>query len=170
VPEYFLVAKIQSAAGTDGFVRIISYSDFPDRFFNLKKVYIDFFNDKKLFYVDEVKNVKDFFILKFKNFENEKDVEVLIGKEIFVDEKDAVKLQENEYFIHDLIGSSVFRGVIKIGKIKEVLTFPANDVYVIESEGKELLIPAVREFIEKFDPIGKKLYIKPGANINYDAD
>jgi 16S rRNA processing protein RimM len=170
VQEFFLIAKIQSAFGKDGFVRIYPYSDFPERFFKLNEIYIDFFNVKKKFYVEKVKRVKDFFILKFRNFDKEKDTELLIGKEIFVDETNAVKLQENQYFIHDLLGSSVFKGDVLIGEIKEVLSYPANDVYVVEFSGGELLIPAVKEFIERFDPLEKKLFLKPGADIGYDEN
>jgi 16S rRNA processing protein RimM len=59
VEEYFLVAKIVSAFGRDGFVKISSFTDFPERFFKLKKVYLVFFGDKKEFLVEEVKNSKE---------------------------------------------------------------------------------------------------------------
>jgi len=170
VPEFFLIAKIQSAFGKEGFVRIFSYSDFPERFFNLHKVYIEFFEVKKIFYVEEVKKKKDFFILKFENFNNNRDVEILIGKDIFVDESSVINLPADQYFIHDLIGSLVFRNNVLIGKIIEVLKYPANDVYVIDADGKEILIPAVKEFIDKFEPSEKKLILSPDANIDYDEN
>ncbi len=170
MPEFFLIAKIQSAFDKEGFVRIFSYSDFPERFFNLRKVYIDFSGIKKEFYVEEIEKKKDFFILKFKNFNNVNDIEVLLGKEIFVDENDLVKLPADHYFVHDLIGSSVFKNEILIGKISDVLQLPANDVYVVDAEGKEILIPAVKEFIEKFVPSEKKLILTPEAEIDYDEN
>jgi len=80
--EYYLIARITSAYDRKGFVKIRSYSDFPERFFRLKKVYIDFFGNKKEFNIEKVKQVKDEVKLKFKNFDNEEDVEVLIGKDI----------------------------------------------------------------------------------------
>ena len=52
------------------------------------------------------------FTLKFRNFNSDNDVEVLIGREIFVDEANIVKLPENYFFIHDLVGSRVFRNEI----------------------------------------------------------
>jgi len=170
VPEFFLIAKIQSAFGKEGFVRIFSYSDFPERFFNLNKIFIDFFDVKKIFYVEAAKKEKDFFILKFKNFNNEKDVEVLEGKNVYVDESDAVILPPDQYFIHDIIGSLVFRNDFLIGNIKDVIVAPANDVYVIDSDGKEILIPAVKEFIEKFEPSEKKIILNPDADIDYDEN
>lgn len=170
MPEFFLIAKIQSAFNKEGFVRILNYSDFPQRFFDLQKVFIDFSGIKKEFYVEEVKKKKDYFTLKFKNFDNDSDVEVLLGKEIFVNEKDVIKLPADQYFIHDLIGSSVYRNKILVGKITEVLVLPANDVYVIDTGDQEILIPAVKEFIEKFIPSEKKLILVPEADIGYNEN
>jgi 16S rRNA processing protein RimM len=170
VPEYFLIAKTLSVYGKKGFVKIFSYSDFPDRFFNLNKVYIDFFDVKKEFFVEDVQKKKDFFTLKFRNFDNDRDAELLIGREIFVDELDVVKLPENYFFTHDVVGSSVFINNFYIGKIKEIFSYPGNDVYVIDVNGKEVSIPAVKDYIESFDPVEKKLFLKPDADIDYDED
>jgi ribosomal 30S subunit maturation factor RimM len=56
--KYFLIARIEQTFGKDGFVRLQSFSDFPERFLSLKKVYLDFWGDKKTFYVEDVKDVK----------------------------------------------------------------------------------------------------------------
>jgi len=183
VNEYFLIAKIvsvyekprimqgKSAFGSarEGFVKIFSYSDFPERFFNLKRVYIEFFDEKKEFYVERVEKIKDYFLLKFKNFDTNNDANVLVGKEIFVDNENLVKLPDNYFFVHDLISSSVFRNNKFFGKIKDVLSYPANDVYVIENSGEEILIPAIPDYIESFDPEKKILVLKPGDDL-YEND
>jgi 16S rRNA processing protein RimM len=171
VKEFYLVAKIVSAFGRDGFVKVSSFTDFPDHLLNLKKVYIDFFGDKKEFLVDDAKETNGSFLFKFRNFDNEKEIEILLDKEIFVDDKDLIKLPENSYFIHDLIGSRVLRNNVEIGKVKNVVSFPANDVYVVENEqGEEILIPAVHDFIEGFDPAEKLLKLKPGEKLYEDDE
>jgi 16S rRNA processing protein RimM len=170
VKDYFLIAKIISVYGKDGYLKILSYSDFPDRFADLKKVYIDFFGDKKIFNVEKVLRKKDSFYIKFVNFNTAEDAGILIGKEIYIDEKEAVELPEFTYFVHDLIGSEVMEEGKNLGKIKDVLSYPANDVYVIEaSDGKELLLPALKDMILRFDPAEKILVLKPGSSL-YDED
>jgi 16S rRNA processing protein RimM len=167
--DYYLIAKVVSVYGKKGFVKILSYSDFPERFFKLKKVYIDFFGDKKVSNVENVKQKGDTFFLRFSNFNSAEDAGILLGKELFVDEKEVIKLPEYTFFIHDLIESEIIEEGKKLGKIKDVLSFPANDVYVIETpEGKELLIPAVKDFIERFDPVEKILVLKPGSGLYED--
>jgi 16S rRNA processing protein RimM len=171
VSEYFLLARITSTADKKGFVKIDSYSDFPERFFSLKEVYIDFFGTRKKFFVEEVKKLKGDFFIRFRNFNTDKDTKVLLNREIFVEEKDVVKLPENVYFVHDLLGSQVFRNGKLFGKIKDVLPYPANDVYVIEDVSSgEILLPALSELIESFDPENKVMVLKPGESFYEDED
>lgn len=154
--EFYLIAKISSLYGSVGMVRITSLSDFPDRFFKLKKVYIDFFGSMKEFSVEYVEKDKEKFILKFKNFDSKSDSEPLIGKELFVKETDLVKIPEDMFYIHDLIGSDVFADDILIGKLVDVLILEANDVYVINKEdGEELLVPALKSVVRSFDAKNK---------------
>jgi len=158
--EYILIARIEQTFGKDGFVRIQSFSDFPERFLGLRKVYIDFWGDKKTFYVEEVKEAKGKIIIKFKRFDNLKDSHVLIDREIYVDEKDSVNLPDNHFFVHDLMASEVIVEGKRIGIISDVIKGKANDVIVILTDDKkEKLIPFVLKFIEKFDGAKKKLIL-----------
>jgi len=158
--DYFLIARIEQTFGKDGYVRIRSYSDFPERFFRLKKVYLDFWGDKKSFYIEDVKDVKGKIIIKFKKFNNLRDAQVLTDREVFVDEKDAVSLPENHFFVHDLIDSEVFVKKERIGVVSDVIKAKGNDVLVImNDEKKEILVPLVLNFIEKFDVAKKKLIL-----------
>lgn len=123
-----------------------------------------------MFFVEEVKRQKNDFLLKFRNFNNDKEASFLIGKELYITKENLVSLPADSFFIHDLVGSTVLRNNTTLGIITDVLKYPANDVYVIETEDKkEILIPAVLEFIEYFDAQKKLLVLKPGAGI-YDDD
>lgn len=166
-----MIARIASSADKQGFVKLYSYSDFPERFFSLHDVYIDFFGSKKRFIVEEVRNVKNDFFIRFKNFNSAKETKVLLNKEIFVTEKDVVKIPENMFFVHDLLESRVFRNEKLFGKIKDVLSYPANDVYVIEDvNGGEILLPALSELIQSFDPLKKIMILRPGESFYEDED
>ncbi len=166
-----MIARIISVADNQGFVKIFSYSDFPERFFSLNEVYIDFFGSKKKFIVEKVKRLKKDFYIKFRNFSTESDTKVLLNKEIFVEEKDVVKPPENVFFVHDLLESRVFRNDKIFGKIVDVLSYPANDVYVIEDvSGGEILLPALSELIESFDPVRKIMILRPGESFYEDED
>jgi ribosomal 30S subunit maturation factor RimM len=70
-----------------------------------------------------------------------------------------------------LIGSKVLRNSVEIGKISNVVSFPANDIYVIENkEGKEILITAVHDYVEKFNSVEKLLILKSGEKLYEDDE
>ena len=159
--DYFLIAKIVSSAGRNGVVKISSYSDSKKSFFQLDEVFVDFFDDKKSLLIDSVEEGQGCFFVKFKNFDSKEDTEILIGKSVYINKDDLIKLPKDLFFIYDMIGSNVFCNGVKIGIIKDVLNFPANNVYVISDLDKnERLIPDVTEFVEKFDVNEKILFLK----------
>ncbi|MCH7772931.1 MAG: 16S rRNA processing protein RimM [Bacteroidetes bacterium] len=166
--DYFLIAKVTSLFGRNGFVKIELFSNFSEYLNELDKVFIDFWGDKKVFYVEEVKHVGNTFALKFKNFNDERDAGVFIGRDLFVAKDDFVNLPVNTFSFNDLIGSKVFQGSAGIGVITDVFTTPANDVIVIKKDNKEFLLPLVLEFIEEFDPEKKILILK--KEIAYDDE
>jgi len=158
--EYLLIAKVEQLYGKDGYVKIQSYSDFPERFQNLKEVFLDFWGDKKTFYIEDFKNLNGKLIFKFKKFDSLRDCQVLIDREIYVYEKDKISLPDNHFFVHDLIGSEVFVEHESIGIVSDVMKSKANDVLIIKSDNdKEKLIPFVLNFIENFDASKKKLIL-----------
>ena len=99
--------------------------------------------------IEHVKFFKQFVILKFKGIDHINDIEKYKGKGLWITREQAVELEEDEYFIMDLIGIPVYNeDMQKIGCMKDVMTTGANDVYVIEKEdGRELLLPAIKECI-----------------------
>jgi 16S rRNA processing protein RimM len=171
VTEYFLAAKIVSVEGDKGFLKINSFSDDPERFNKLKKVFIDFWGEKKIFSLQSIVRKKENILIKFNNFDDKESVGIFIGKEIFVDDKERVKLPKEHYFIHDIIGSKVIRNDVEFGEVTDVYSLPANDVYVIRKiKGEEILIPAVHEFIKSVDTLKKILILKSGEDIYEDDE
>jgi 16S rRNA processing protein RimM len=158
--EYFLIARIEQLYGKDGYFKIKSFSDFPERFLNLKKVYIDFWGDKKSFCIEDVRNIRGKILIKFERFDNTRECELLIGRDVYVEENDVVSLPDNHFFMHDLIGSEVFISNNKLGIVTDVIKGKANDVLVISVEdNKEKLIPLVLNFIEEFNVAKKRLIL-----------
>ena len=166
--NYYLIAKIKEFFSTEGYVSLISFSDFPDRFFALNKVYIDVYGEKKEFIVEKIRKRKKEYLIKFKNFNCDKDLQFLVGKEIYVDEEHLIIPEKDTYFVHDLIGSKVFKDSKFFGYLIDVMSLPANDVYVIKDlQDKEVLVPAVKEFIRRIDVHEKKMELAPGSELLY---
>jgi len=171
VDDLFLIAEVKAVYGAEGFVLIDSFSDFSDRFSKLEIVYIDFFGSSKKFVVEKIKTINGKYAIKFKGFDSKDSSDILIGKKIYVDNESAVKLSDDTFFIHDLIGSKVYKGMEFLGSLEDVLIMPANDVYLIKGlKGKKILVPAIKDYIKSFDPLTKKLELIPDCDLLYDDE
>jgi len=127
--------------------------------------------DKKKFIIEKTSYHKQSLLIKFKNFNCKRDTQLLEGKEIFIASDDVIKLPENNFFIHDLIGSKVLINDAIIGVITDVLKTPANDVIVLKGDNdKEILLPFVPDFIERFDPERKIMILKQDIDLSDDED
>ena len=104
-------------------------------------------------HVAGVKFQKNLVILKFKEFNNINEVEKYRQAELYVTRKNAVKLEEGEYFICDLIGLKVIDEFGKtIGELTDVIQTGANDVYEVTTpERKKYLFPVIKECILNVD-------------------
>jgi ribosomal 30S subunit maturation factor RimM len=97
VKDYFFIAKVKSLFGRNGFVKIELIPSFFEYVNELDKVFIDFWGNKKVFYVEQVKHTGNAFALKFKNFNDERDAGVFIERDLFVAKDDFENLSENAF-------------------------------------------------------------------------
>lgn len=151
--DFLQVGVITATHGIRGEVKVFPTTDDPERFLDLETVYLDTGREKKLLTISSVKFFKQFVILKFKEFDNINDVEPFRKKSLLVTREQAVPLEEDEYFIADLIGLRVITDEDKVlGKLTDVLETGANDVYQVTDEnGKEILLPAIKDCILSVD-------------------
>lgn len=164
--DFFLIAEVKAVADTSGYVSVLPFSDFPNQFGRLKKVYIDVFGAKRIFNTEDAYAEGNKILMKFKNISSGKDASYLVGCKIYIDKASAVKLDENTFYIHDLIDSRVVFGGEFFGTLVDVMRLPANDVYVIQhKDGNEILIPAVKEFIDSFDNNQKTVILTKACEI-----
>lgn len=147
------VGVISSTHGVRGEVKVFPTTDDVTRFRQLKKVHLDTGREMLPLEIQNVKFFKQFAILKFKGIDNINDIEKYRGKSLMIDREDAVDLDEDEYFIADMIGMKVCtEDGSEFGTLKDVMETGANDVYIIDSlEHGEVLIPAIKECILDVD-------------------
>lgn len=151
--ERLQVGVISSTHGVRGEVKVFPTTDDMTRFKKLKEVILVTEKTEKVLKITSVKFFKQFAILKFDGIDTLNDVEVYKGASLFVDRKNAVKLEKDEYFIADLIDLTVAdENGNELGTLIDVMKTGANDVYIVKNEeGKELLFPAIKECILDID-------------------
>lgn len=138
--------------GLAGEVKVYPTTDEPEKFTSLKKVYIKTKNETLTLKIDKAHYFKQFVIVHFEGLDRIEDIEPLMKKDLWIDREEAVDLEENEYYIADLLGMKVVTDEGKeLGKIKDVMDTGANDVYIVQTAGGEVLLPAIRECILNVD-------------------
>lgn len=155
------VGVISSTHGVRGEVKVFPTTDDVKRFKRLKEVILDTGKEELTLEIEGVKFFKQFVILKFKGYDNINDIEKYKGKSLLVTRANAVRLRRDEYFIADLQGLTVVDEEDKvIGTLRDVMETGANDVYIIDmTDGREVLIPAIKECILHVDMEAGKMQI-----------
>ena len=159
--EILQVGAVTSTHGLAGEVKVFPTTDDPKRFKKLKKVLLDTGKGMRELEVVQVKFFKNLVILKFRGCDKIEDVMGFKGRELYVTRENAVKLKKNEYFVADLIGMKVFlEDGSYLGTLDDVLQTGANDVYEVHMEdGREVLIPAIRQCILAVDTEEEKMTV-----------
>lgn len=161
--EFFRIGKFVKTRGLKGDLKVYSHTDDINRFKELEYVYIG--KDKETKYEVEKASVgaKGMAFIKLKGYNTIEDVQKFVNKEIFIAREDAYELDEDEMFVVDMLGMDVrLEDGTSIGTLKEVLSYSANDVYVVKSpEGKEYLIPATYEVVPEINAEENYMIVVP---------
>lgn len=144
---------ITTTHGIRGEVKVFPTTDDVHRFEDLDSVLLDTGREYMELEIENVKYFKQYAILKFKGIDNINDIEKYKGRSLYVTRDQAIPLEEDEYYIADLMGLDIYlENGEKFGILKDVMETGANDVYIVETEeGKEVLIPAIHECVLDID-------------------
>ncbi|MEY8429134.1 ribosome maturation factor RimM [Lachnospiraceae bacterium 48-42] len=159
--QLFRIGIISSTHGIRGEVKVFPTTDDNARFKELTSVLLDTGKEHIRLEIQNVKFFKQFVILKFKGIDDINDVEPYRGCALLVERKDAVSLEEDEYFVADMLGMEVFtEDGNHFGTLKDVLRTGANDVYLIDTpEHGDVLIPAIKECIIEVDIAASRMKV-----------
>ncbi|MBQ6431973.1 MAG: 16S rRNA processing protein RimM [Oscillospiraceae bacterium] len=138
--------EIVSTHGIRGEVKILPWADAPDFLLQFKTLYLN----GRPYEVESSRVHKTCVLAKLRGIDTPEKAMLLRGQTVSVD-REGLTLPAGTVFIADLIGCRVLDdNGTEIGKIKDVLTMPASDVYVIQGE-KSYMIPAVKEFVREIN-------------------
>lgn len=155
------VGKITNTHGIRGYLKVFPLTDYMERFEELDWVYIEGYENK--FYIRDIKYMATVVLLSFKDYENINLVEKFKGKYLLIDESQRRDLPEDTYYIADIIGLDVYTiQNVYIGRVKDIIQTGPNEVYIIEGKDKrEIMIPAVKEFMPEISLKENKIIIDP---------
>ena len=126
--QFLKVGKITNVHGLMGEMRVQPWADSPDFLCQFKTLYVD--KTHWPIRVERARVHKNMVILKLEGVTDVNSAMAMRNAILYIDRKDA----------HEILGN-----------IADVLTLPANNVYVVRGGAREILIPAVDEFVAEVD-------------------
>ncbi len=174
--EYLSVGTIINTHGVRGEVKVSPSTSDASRFEYLLRFFVDMSpagagrgdavaptknTPLKEFFVEGTRYHKNHVLLKLRGVDDMSGAEALKGREMWIPREEARELEEDEWFICDLLGMEVREDGVLLGKLVDVLQTGSNDVYVTrDDKGREILIPALKDVILTVDLEGGVMTVK----------
>ena len=150
--QFVEAGEIVTTHGVRGEVKVLCWLDDPEMLCEFDRCRID----GKEFEMEQVRVQKTCNLVKLKGVDTMEAAQTMRGKKVELYRED---IDDEVIFAAELIGVEVYCDGKCIGKIKEVLDYPGNSVYVVRGE-HEYMIPAVRQFILSTDMEKNEMQVK----------
>ncbi len=160
-PVYLTVGKLRRTHGVKGNLLMDILSDSSEVFIPGRTVYLGpKYHEVKIV---EVRSANQNLLIRFEGYDDCDKAAILRNQIVSIRTENLQPLMEGRYYHHQVVGLNVIDESEKdLGILTEIITTGANDVYVITaSDGSEILIPAVKKFILKFDLEKHRIVVKP---------
>ena len=151
--ELLEIGRIVRSHGLTGRMKVLSYLESQDVLDHLEVVSVGRrVQDAVTFSLDSLQTGRKWFIMKLAGVEDKDAASKLVGSSLWMPLEKIKKLPDGEYYWHDIIGLEVVTEEGRIlGRIKSVFPTGSNDVYVCRGNGKEILLPAIDDVVQKID-------------------
>lgn len=156
--ELFRIGKVSGTHHLKGTVKVTSSFDELD-ILPGNKVIIEFKNgQKKVLTIKDARRINGKIVLMdFEEIQNKTDALTLSGVEINIRRDLLGEINEDEYYLSDIIGMEVYNNGKLLGQVEDVFETAAHDIYVVGEGKEEIMIPAVEEFVLGIDFEGRRI-------------
>jgi len=138
------VGQVVGAFGLEGAVKVLSLTDFPERFAPASELFLDGLTRR----VEWSRQQPTGLVVKLSGIDSRSVAQAQRGRYLEVPDSDLRQLPEGRWYHHQLVGMAVTteRGR-HLGTLVDVVSRPANDVWVARAGGVEHLIPATQNAV-----------------------
>ena len=150
--QFIEAGEIVTTHGVKGEVKVLCWLDDPEMLCEFDRCRIA----GKDYTIEQCRVQKTCNLVKLSGVDTMEAAQSMSGKAVELYRED---IDDEVIFAAELIGVEVFSDGVSIGKIKDVLDYPGNSVYVVKGE-HEYMIPAVNQFILSTDVDGNRMDVK----------
>jgi 16S rRNA processing protein RimM len=156
-----LIGKIVGIHGIKGTNKLRSYAESLSVFLPGRSILVRDLRGREASYeIHWVKPHTGTPLVSFKGITDYGQAKTLIGAELFIPQSELPELDEDTYYWYDLIGIEVVTMTGEfLGRIESIIETGSNDVYVVKSNEKEVLIPALESVVLDIDLEHKRMQV-----------
>jgi 16S rRNA processing protein RimM len=177
-PAWIVLAHLLRPQGRKGEVLAELFTDFPERFDEQRRVFLAAPGfegrgaearpvDVVAFWLPVGKN-EGRVVLQFAGIDTISDAESIAGKDVLVPRQERLPLDDESVYISELIGCTVFDGLLAVGVVEDVQFAMTADgarrlddaapLLVVRSlEADEILLPFAKAFLVRVDTEAKRI-------------
>ena len=147
------MGRVARPHGLDGTLSIRSYAESEASYVRAGRVVlVTEAGERREFPVAAARPHKKGVLLDLDGLDSLEEAERFRGAEIHVRREDLEQDEDDGYYWFELIGLEVYLDDGRhVGTLARILPTGGNDVYVVRSGNREILIPATHEVIEEID-------------------
>ena len=150
--RYLAIGKVIRAHGLRGEISVAVLTEFPERFEVTKRLYLGDEFEATPYRLESYRWHKKNVLLTLSGIINRTQAEQLLGQFVQVPVEEAVPLPEGAYYLYQLIGLRVITtDGEQLGSVVDIIETGANDVYVVDHEGQQILLPAIPDVVRSID-------------------
>ncbi|MEW6049683.1 MAG: ribosome maturation factor RimM [Candidatus Zixiibacteriota bacterium] len=156
------IGTLGKTRGVHGELYVTPTSDTPERFLELKELFVEFRGEWKRMTIASARIVSGRPVLKLAGIDTPEEAARLTNRQLALPRGQLMELAEDTFFVFELVGCKVYADESGdyVGEITQIEECPSSDVYVIAAEdGREWLCPAVKQFVRSVDIENRKVVV-----------
>lgn len=169
-PQQLRVGRLTKAHGLKGAIKLELYTDDPERRFvpgaefSLQVPETSPWHGKHLT-IRELRWYNGHPVGFFEGVDDRTAAESLVKAILWVDQPADEEDEPDAWYDHQLVGLTVIRDGEKVGEVVHVDHLPAQDLLVVKSGGREVMVPFVSAIVPEVDVAAGTLTVTPPAGL-----
>jgi 16S rRNA processing protein RimM len=156
------LGEIVTTHGLNGWLKLNPYNLNTTTLSSGVEVVLEKAGERSLHRLEASQPHRNQVLVKFQEVGSIDEAVKYVGSILSIGEDALESLPPGQYYQYQVVGFEVFSvGGERIGLISAIMSAPGGDLYVVQGAGKEHLIPAIREFVEKVDFTSGRIIVNP---------
>ena len=162
--ECYYLGYFQKTIGTKGELALKLDVDSPSDYRTIDRLFVQINEaDKSLvpFFVSKSALNQNFILrCQLETVDAIGDAKALVGKSVFMPLSFLKPLKDGQFYFHEVIDFQVIdKEFGQLGPVKEVISYSHSNLFLINKDDKEILIPINKQIIERVDKKEEKIYV-----------